>query len=260
MKNYLKWIPAFLLIFFAHFIGKRGSSLLATPQFSKFLSIDDLEDLKNHRWEMEPLHQLDEVYISKLFENWDKPQEISNLLQFPDLLPQQMRFKFIHKGLTDANEPYYNLSAINGLHSPEVLDFTSRQERKLKKLLFAHVGKDEDIRAVAATQILFSYISKTDSEEILRRMIHPNSNVKHNLFSMLVSFYGIEGVGTFLVKKQHKFGKAAFAGKTLYCNFFDKMEAAGTDEEREFIQVEMMLPKMENYPNLKDVRIERRIV
>ncbi len=255
MKFYFKWIPAFLLIFFAHFIGKRGSSLLATPKFSKFLSIEDLEDLNHFRWEMEPLHRLDEAYINTLFEDWDKPQEISNLLQFPDLIPEKLRFKFIHRGLTDTNEPYYNLSAISGIHSPEVLNFTNRQNRKLKKLLFAHIGRNDDVRAIAATQILFSFISKTDSEEILRRMIHPNPIVKHNLFSMLVSFYGIEGVGTFLIKKQHKYGEAAFNGKTLYCQFFEKIEAAETDEERKFIQVEMMLPKMTAFPNLKDGKI-----
>lgn len=252
MKFYFKWIPAFLLIFFAHFIGKKGSSLLATPNFSKFLSIDDIDDLNHYRWELEPLHQLDEAYISTLFENWDKPQEVSNLLQYPDLIPEKLRFKFIHKGLTDSNEPYYNLSAINGIHSPEVLNFTNRQNRKLKKLLFSHIGRNDDVRAIAATQILFSFISKSDNEEILRRLIHPNPIVKHNLFSMLVSFYGIEGVGTFLVKKQHKYGEAAFNGKTLFCQYFEKLEAAETDEEREFIQVEMMLPKMTVFPNLKD--------
>lgn len=252
MKSYLKWIPAFLIIFFAHFIGKRGSSLLATPAFSKFLSIENLDDLNHFRWEMEPLHQLDEAYISMLFENWDQPQEISNLLQFPDLIPEKLRFKFIHKGLTDINQPYYNLSAINGIHSPESLNFSTRQNKKLKRLLFAHIGRNPDIRATAATQTLFSFISKNDSEEIIRRMIHPDSIVKHNLFSMLISFYGIEGVGTFLVRKQHKFGEAVFYGKTLYCQYFEKLEAAETDEEREFIQVEMMLPKMTAFPNLKD--------
>lgn len=260
MSNFLLYFSGIPIFFFGYFLDKKGDLQKRTPDLEKFRSIEDLNELKTFRWEMEPFNDADKAFISKVFEEWNAPQTISNLLQHPDLIPEDLRFKFIHKGLTDCDEPYYNLSAILGIHSPEVLGFTAREEKKLKRLLFAHVSRTTDIRATAATQILYSYIAKEDAEDILSRMIHPNSVVRHNLFTMLVGFYGIEGVPQYLVENELKFGKAAFAGKEIYCRFLEKIETADSEEERQYAHVEMMLPKMEVFPNLKDIRIEKRIV
>ena len=260
MSNFLLYLSGIPIFFFGYFLDKKGELAKRSPDLEKFRSIDDLKDLKTFRWEMQPFSEADNAFISKVLEEWKEPQIISNLLQHPDLIPENLRFKFIHKGLTDCDEPYYNLSAILGLHSPETLNFLPRQEKKLKKLLFTHIGRTTDIRATAATQTLFSYISKKDSINILRQMIHPNATVQHNLFSMLIGFYGIDGVTDFLIENELKFGKPVFKGKEIYCRFLEKMETARSEEERQFAQVEMMLPKMETYPNLKDIRIEKRIV
>lgn len=260
MSNFFLYLSGFPIFFFGYFLDKKNVLVERSEDLEKFRSIDDLQDLKTFRWEMNPFNETDKAFIAKLYEEWNSPQAISNLLQHPDLIPEDLRFNFIRKGLMDCEEPYYNLAAILGIHSPEVLDFAPREVRKLKQLLFSHVSRTSDIRATAATQTLFSYISKEDSDEILSRMIHPECIVRHNLFSMLIGFYGIDGVPHYLIENELKFGKAVFKGKEIYCHFLEKMEAAQSDEERQFVQVEMMLPKMETYPNLKDIRVEKRIV
>ena len=49
-------------------------------------------------------------------ENWeDEEQMVSNLLQFPHLIPEDIRMESLKRGLTDLECPYYILSAAVGL-------------------------------------------------------------------------------------------------------------------------------------------------
>ena len=68
-------------------------------------------------YSLKQLNSHDVTMIRKVLQdNWeDEDQMVSNLLQFPHLIPEDMRVDCLRRGLTDLESPYYILSACVGM-------------------------------------------------------------------------------------------------------------------------------------------------
>lgn len=83
----------------------------------QFLMAEDVNQAALIAYNVRQLSAHDVTMLRKVIqENWeDEEQMVSNLLQFPHLIPEDIRMESLKRGLSDLECPYYILSAAVGL-------------------------------------------------------------------------------------------------------------------------------------------------
>eukprot|EP00794_Sanderia_malayensis_P017415 gene17415-19158_t len=120
-----------------------------------------------------------------LQENWeDEEQMVSNLLQFPTLIPEDIRMECIRKGLTDLESPYYILSAAVGLQRISINneDWKNVFEH-LKNACFHDIGV-VSMRSFMSLQPKLSY--PNDIQFIMDILKNPRSALFQNAIAWLI--------------------------------------------------------------------------
>ncbi len=129
----------------------------------QFLLAEDLNQAALFACNLKSLDTHDLTMIRKVLqENWeDEEQMVSNLLQFPHLIPEDIRIGCIRKGLDDLESPYYILSAAVGLQR------ISLKDEDWKLLL-------DDLKNACLHEI--GVVSMRAFMSLQPKLLHPNDN------------------------------------------------------------------------------------
>jgi len=117
----------------------------------------------------------DKIVVEKVLEsNWStEDQMVSNLLQYPFLIPSHLQFKFISQALDDYASPYYILSAAVGLHKIKVKDI---QLQKIIKQLKAAVLCEYGTVAMRAFIALQPFLKYPDDVDFFTTILNNKKN------------------------------------------------------------------------------------
>jgi len=120
--------------------------------------------------------------INNTLEKWDKEsQAVSNLLQYPSLIPVDVRFSYLEKALKETKQKYFVLSAAVGLQSTDV----SKQKTLFMNLLLDAVRKNTGPIAARAFTSLEDF--PMEIQWVIPFLMHKDETVSYNSRAWLVS-------------------------------------------------------------------------
>ena len=132
------------------------------------------------------MNEHDIAMVRRIMENnWeDQEQMVSNLLQFPFFIPDDIRTDYLIKGLNDNEHPYYVLSSIIGLQKIPVKDGDW-------KLVFdglkSAAGDDQGVIAMRAFMVLQPRLKHpSDTSFVVSLMRSHKSPLFQNAITWLV--------------------------------------------------------------------------
>ena len=249
----LKNILFSIFLLFSFSCSNSEPTANSAKSLKRFLDEKDLDDLQKIAFSLEKFNKEDNTLINSILDNWNDNQAISNLLFYPNLIPNEIRFKTLLKGLKDKENPYYNLAVIVGIQSPENLNFTDNQLTQLKKELFEFVEKTNDIRSMRSTTSLHQYIDTSDTQRIIKCAVNEIDVVQTNLLSMISTLHGKENIRSVLVKNEAVLKNEA----EMLLKELEKQELKIEDapeDKKGFFKLTLGMPLSSYIPNLNEFK------
>lgn len=223
-----------------------------SEKLKTFLAIDELDDLLTAYYEMGSFSKEDEKYVRLVLRKWKDRQAVANLLHHASMIPGDIQFKYLRKGLLEKREIYYNLSAIVGVQEPEYLDLTGKQKEDIKEILFTFLRGAADVRGSRALQALVSYCTEADTAKIISCATNKDENIRENILRFLVKLHGEENIKEVLLKHEWIYDdEVEILGNRLAAHY-EKINNAPEDKKG-FFALTLGMPRITYIPNLKDV-------
>lgn len=213
----------------------------------KFLRINDLEILNQSIHELTAINEQDQALIVKIITEWKAEQAIANLLFYPRLIPESLRYEALFKALCDESAPYYSLAAIVGLQTLNSSTINKAMRAKLALQLMEIIKHDSDILASRASISVWELLD--DYSFPLYLKMYPvlsssaNSNILALVFDKLTSLKVRE------FSKQLKKYKLAWLTRYRYVKQFKKYKKA----QAKGVDAILFAPVYDAIPNLADV-------
>lgn len=168
----------------------------ASSELKAFLETEDLDDLVKARERVQHLDENDIKKIRSVLEKWDKPQAVSNLLFHPSLIPEDIRFSSLLKGLEERENLYYLLASIVGLQG--IKDEFSEEERGIiKEQLISILELTGGVLVARASVTARKFLSAGDASRMLKFLSHSEEVVRLNILSWLIEALEETDVETF---------------------------------------------------------------
>jgi len=172
-------------------LWSRSSALKA------LLAAEDLDDLGDAEDSIMFVTPGDAKAIRDILKEWDSPQAVSNLLMYPNLIPEDVRLASIFRGLDERKPAYYVVATVVGLAriKPHML---SREDREgIASKLLAIIREAKDVRATRASAALGEFLRPSDAPLVIALTEHQDETVRHNLKAWLLETFKSRGVDTF---------------------------------------------------------------
>lgn len=153
----------------------------------QFLMAEDINQIGMIAFSLRQLDSHDLTLVRKVLEeNWeDEEQMVSNLLQYPFLIPDDIRMQSLKRGLNDVECPYYILSSavglqrLNPLENNRLLDLMG----ELKKACLHDIG----IVAMQAFMTLHPLLKYPEDRDFIADILkQPRSTLFHNALTWLL--------------------------------------------------------------------------
>ncbi len=173
----------------------------ASSELKAFLETEDLDDLVKARERVQHLDENDIKKIRSILEKWDKPQEVSNLLFHPSLIPEDIRFSSLLKGLEERDNLYYLLASIAGLQGMEE-EFSEEEKVIIKEHLISALEITGGVLAARASVTIVGFLSIGDANRMFKFLSHPEEVVRLNILSWLIETLEETDVETFALMLQ----------------------------------------------------------
>jgi len=138
----------------------------------------DLDELMNSAHNIGILTEEDQRTIRLVIDLWDKePQAVSNILQHPHILPEDILYSTLVKALQEQIQLYFVLSGAVGVQERK---FTEEQEVKIVELLFKNVSKYRGPVANRAFTSLESFLKHPlYTAKVSALLDHVDETLKH---------------------------------------------------------------------------------
>ena len=153
----------------------------------QFLMAEDLNHAELIAFNLRQLGPRDVVMVRKVLEeNWeDEEQMVSNLLQFPFLIPDDIRIESLKRGFQDLDCPYYILSSAVGLQRLDISESGQMDylKEELKKSCLHEIG----MVAMRAFITLYPHLKyPNDAQFIVSILQRPRSTLFQNALTWLI--------------------------------------------------------------------------
>ncbi len=150
-----------------------------------FLETEDLDDLLKSRSKIRHLDKHDIKKIRSVLEKWDSPQAVSNLLFHPSLIPEDIRFRSLLRGLKERENLYYLLASTVGLQGMEE-EFSEEEKNTIKEHLIAVLEITGGVLAARASVTIRNFLSAGDASRMFKFLSHIEEAVRLNILSWLI--------------------------------------------------------------------------
>ncbi len=153
----------------------------SSPQHSplvRFLRVSDYDALELVFVELAESDHTEVRFIEKILDKWKEEQAIANLLFYPVLIPESIRFDTIIKALTCDDAPYYVLAAVVGLQTLKASQWTEEQRNRIGERLISITAQDVELIAARASITVWEYLEGLGDAPLL--MIYPVATATAN--------------------------------------------------------------------------------
>lgn len=168
-----------------------------SSELKAFLETEDLDDLVKARSRIQHLDENDIKKIRSVLEKWDHPQAVSNLLFHPSLIPEDIRFGSLLKGLEERENLYYILASTVGLQGMEE-EFSDEERNIIKEHLIAVIEITSGVLAARASVTIRNYLSPGDASRMFKFLSHSEEAVRLNILAWLIETLEEKDVETFV--------------------------------------------------------------
>jgi len=156
-----------------------------------FLKAKDLNDLLEISSSLLVLSNTDNDQIKQILQSWELPQEIANLLMYPNLIPEDYRFLSLFKGLQSPEVDYYPLAAIVGLEKINPNSFSEEFRTEVFDSLLGCIETEVLVIIQRGTIALAQYKMPHELDRIARWLNYPDDIVRHNILATLIDGNGL---------------------------------------------------------------------
>ncbi len=163
----------------------------------RYLRVTDYDALELVFAEISTLDQSENRFIEQLLVDWKEEQAIANLLFFPSLIPNSIRFDTISKALASDNAPYYVLAAAVGLQSLKVSDWTDEQRDSIGERLILIARQNVEIIAARASITVWEYLEGLGDVCLLGVYPVATSIANRNIMAYVLTRYADSSKKTF---------------------------------------------------------------
>lgn len=161
------------------------------------LEIRDLDDLSQAKHHISVISQNDQAAIIKILQEWEDIQAISNLLMYPDLIPENKRIGYILAGLRETNFTYLVLASVVGLGQLNIEALPDQLITQLIEQIINVTKSDSGVIAERASVFLAErlwHFGDTYTSQIIELLDHPSKVVQHNTLVALIPLVGLENI------------------------------------------------------------------
>jgi len=144
----------------------------------RFLRVSDYDALELVFVEISESDHSEIRFIEQILNDWKEEQAIANLLFYPSLIPESIRFDIITKALSCDDAPYYVLAAVVGLQSLKTNQWTEEQRNQIGQRLISITAQDVEIIAARASITVWEYLDGLGDAQLL--MLYPVTTTTAN--------------------------------------------------------------------------------
>ena len=155
-----------------------------------FLKAADLDDLLKIRQRLAPPGPTEIHYIADVLCEWTDGQAISNLLFYPDLIPEPVRISSIDRALKAIDQPYFILAAVVGLQSIDPESILPETRQRWVSTLLKIVRSDAGVISSRASVTVWSWLRDGEAQEFIRSYPVPDETASKNIIAFVLSKFG----------------------------------------------------------------------
>jgi hypothetical protein len=156
-----------------------------SEKIKNFLKVMDLDDLQSAKNKLGDLEEEDIVLIRAVLKQWKNKQEVSNLLFYPSVIPEDIRISVLLKGLDDNENPYNILAATVGLQEIDPEQLLNDEITHIRSRLLNIIETNNTVLADRASVSILPFLNRQDVDRVFRLLSHPSVITRHNILSWL---------------------------------------------------------------------------
>lgn len=154
-----------------------------------FLNAKDLDDLLKVRREMPALTTDELKRVNDVLRDWQDGQAISNLLFYPSLIPEPIRWDVIDRALC-CDRPYFVLAAAVGLQSVDPDAVPADIRKRWVTRLLEIIRSDGEVLSSRASVTIWPWLRDGEIHEFVRAFPVPDETATKNIIAFTLSRFG----------------------------------------------------------------------
>ncbi len=154
---------------------------------ARFLQATDLDALATYHTALEPLDAIEQEVVIACIVQGINMQAIANLLLYPDVLPDAIRWSTLQRYLNSQRHyPYLTLAAVVGCYhtSPDTL--SEAEQAQIAAQLLILLKESKPLIAAWAGVAISLYIPPTGVMTLAECLDYPDTTVRHNVLAALI--------------------------------------------------------------------------
>jgi hypothetical protein len=155
----------------------------------RFLEAVDLDDLLRARDEISTLSLEERSRVEQILNAWTDHQAVSNLLFHPTVIPDELRFAAIDRGMHSYDASYLALAATVGLQSIEPCSVADEFRERWRRSLVSMMQSNESVLAGRASVTAFSWF-KDHAVELFSLYPVADQTACRNILAFALAAFG----------------------------------------------------------------------
>lgn len=161
-------------------------------ELRQFLEAGDLDQLLVARSNIRLMAAPERESVEAILAGWSDTQAVSNLLMYPEVIPQNKRLDTVMRGLNSTGYP--GLAAVVGLQHLSDDELPDDVRVRVAARLVELARQSQGILAARASAALPRFAADLAPEQLLSALAHSDDRVKHNALLSLLEIMGAEEI------------------------------------------------------------------
>ena len=229
-----------------------NSNITKHSPLIRYLRVTDYEALELVYAEIKSPDHSELQFIEHIISEWKEEQAIANLLFYPELIPEPLRFDAILRALESDDAPYYVLAAVVGLQTIDHNDWTSAQRKAIGERLISITSQDVEVIAARASITVWEYLDDLGDDRLLKLYPVATATANKNIMAFALTRYADNTKKNF--KKTLKAMNIKWGTRRKFVKRFKKYLRGKRTGNAVFMQA----PQYIEIPSLADV--DQRVV
>jgi hypothetical protein len=136
-----------------------------------FLKAEDLDDVLRARRGIATLTPEETGRVASIIRDWTDRQAVANLLFHPGLIPADLRFEALDRGLNSIDVPYFALAATVGCQGIALKDIPDHARANCLRMLMQFVQLTSSVFAGRASLTLFTWAQTPEPHDVLPELL-----------------------------------------------------------------------------------------
>lgn len=155
----------------------------------RYLRVTDYDALESVFSEISLSDHAEVRFIEQVLKDWKEEQAIANLLFYPALIPESIRFDVIMKALASDDAPYYVLAAVVGLQTLKSDEWSSQQRNQIGERLISITGQNVELISARASITVWEYLDGLGDAQLFKLYPVETSTVNRNIMAYALTRY-----------------------------------------------------------------------